>query len=242
MDKNSAKIVEITGEINELAKSTLDKYYKFTKSNSELCETVINRSQKYVQKIQNATEDKAMKYHRNAVDDLKDLSKEVNSAQERRLKIRERFLDAARRNEARINRLTGKFNDKLVRDVFEQVSRLELEAIKSRRCNQGSCEDTDLTRQIKLLIQNLKKAEAKVRAELGQAFENSDSKMKDTKKKLDDEFYPISNIMSQADSTSFIIKTIIKEHLHSPDIINLIKTNVENLIKKCQEYIASHKF
>lgn len=242
MDDHSVKIAAITSEINTLAKNTLDEYYKLTKSNSKLCGTFMNRSESYLQKIQTATKDEAMKQHRVVVQAFENGLKELNSAQEGREKTRQSFLDAARKNAAKITRLTGEFNDKLQLEAFHQIVRLEVDAIKSRRCILQFCWDTELTRQIKSLIQKLNEKQTKVLVELGQAFKNSDFKMKNTQKKFDDEFYSISKVITHVKTTSSDINEIIKEDLHDPYIISLIKEDVERLIAECRKYIAEHEF
>lgn len=241
LDDRSVKMAALTREINTFVNNTLAKYHELTQSNSKLCADTINRSQSYLQKIEDAPKDEDMKQHRIIVQVFRNVLKDVNTALERCAAIYQSFTDTTQKNEAKLIRLSGELFEIAV-EVDHMSRSLKLDAIKSRRCILGVCVDTEKTRQIRALIQKLEDKETTVHAELVQATENSSSKERRMRNTFDNQFKRIRELRGGIDSPIYTIIKVIENGVHNSDIIDIIKGEIGISIAECKIYIAKHKF
>lgn len=86
------------------------------------------------------------------VEYLKKVVKALDSAEKNLAETRRIFVDTAHANERKIDLLKIELINQIGSEIYRLNNRLKADADKSRKCDQGFCEDTEKTRQIRSLI------------------------------------------------------------------------------------------
>ena len=241
LDKFSVRIEKVSSDINGLVEDTMDKSADLIQSNHEWCAVAVNLFPLYLQQLQNASKDEAMKQHRIVIPVLENGFKKITAAQKRLEEIWSSFSEASGRNITLSFQINGEFNEYRDHYVYKLNQHLQSDEAGSIRCMFWICSDTSLTYHIRSMLDEIAKKMEKVRKDLDTEFKNSDPKINETRAKLKREVVAISDVKSQAQITLDTIKDIIEVGAHDSVIINEIKISAEKLIKECQNYKARHE-
>lgn len=241
MDEYAAKVDELTDEMNTLVEHSKEKYFVLTHSNYEWCGVAIKRLQAYVQRLQNSTKDEAMKQHRIEIQALKDGLNKITAAKDGLNETYTDFLKGAFKNVALTTILNTKFNEYNDQHVHKLLVQLIWKAEKSKRCVLKICWDTDLTRQIKSLMETIDKKRVKIHTDLVQALENIDIHMEKMKSTFWADILAIRDVIPQVKAALETIKNAIEKDSHDSTTINEIKIAVEKMIEECKNYRARHE-
>lgn len=241
LDEYSFQLDKLTDEMSALVENTKEKYFVLTHSNYEWCGVTIDRFQVYLQRIQNATKDEAMKQHRTEIQVLKDGLNKITSAHQGLEKTYSNFLAVARENSGQTAQLNGDFNRYSDYRVEELLIRLMIETEKSRRCVLHICWDTDKTHQIRSLIETIEKKRDKILLGLEVALQDAGIHMDKMKTTFGEDILAIRNVIPEVQAAMQTINDVIEEDLHDSVSINEIKIAVQKLIEECCKYRARHE-